>query len=126
MPEPFARKKVTVIREGTRRVSDDTVVVEAPLEIYLNRQKLVTLLCTPEKRESLALGFCARLIRTSTRRGSAWPEGGAVEIELRRTRKWNTAVSAITRWHRGVRPRRRGTVARTADGLPSMLPSSAR
>lgn len=87
MPGPIARKKVTVIREGARRITDDMVVVEAPLEIYLNGQKLVTLLCTPEKRESLALGFLRSegLIRTldEVERVCLAREGGAVEIELK-------------------------------------------
>lgn len=51
------RKKVTRIEGGTRRCCADRVVVEAPLAIFLNGEKLVTLLCTPEKQESLVLGF---------------------------------------------------------------------
>jgi len=57
MAELSARKEITVIREGERRLTDDEVVVEAPLTIYLNGRELVTLLCTPDKLESLALGF---------------------------------------------------------------------
>lgn len=57
MAELTARKEITVIRDGERRLSGDDVVVEAPLTIYLNGKELVTLLCTPEKIESLALGF---------------------------------------------------------------------
>ncbi len=57
MAELSARKEITVIREGERRLTDDEVVVEAPLTIYINGRELVTLLCTPDKLESLALGF---------------------------------------------------------------------
>ncbi len=57
MTELTARKEITVVREGERNVTGDDVVVEAPLTIFLNGKELVTLLCTPEKLESLALGF---------------------------------------------------------------------
>jgi FdhD protein len=48
-----------VVRIEGNRVSkvDDQVVVEAPVTIYLNGSELVTLLCTPEKIDCLALGF---------------------------------------------------------------------
>ncbi|NLA27854.1 MAG: formate dehydrogenase accessory sulfurtransferase FdhD [Firmicutes bacterium] len=52
-----ARKNIIVIREGKKVAAGDDVVVEAPLTIFLNGEELVTLLCTPEKRESLAIGF---------------------------------------------------------------------
>ncbi len=57
MSELIAKKRVTVIREGRKGAAGDDVVVEAPLTIRLNGEELVTLRCTPEKRESLALGF---------------------------------------------------------------------
>jgi len=56
----FDRTLVTkVIRiEGNQQSElDDQVVVEAPVTIYLNGSELVTLLCTPEKTDCLALGF---------------------------------------------------------------------
>lgn len=87
LPELIARKEVTVIRGGERKVNADAVVVEAPLEIYLQGRKLVTLLCTPEKRKSLALGF----LRSGGLIGSLddvagirLSKGGeAVEVELK-------------------------------------------
>jgi FdhD protein len=42
---------------GTRTESTDLVVTEFPLTIYLNGDEVVTLLCTPEKLDCLALGF---------------------------------------------------------------------
>lgn len=52
-----ARVEVTVIRDGARNVARDRVIVEKPLTIYLNGEELVTLLCTPDKLDCLALGF---------------------------------------------------------------------
>lgn len=48
---------ITVIRNGNRSFARDRVVTEKPLTIYLNGEELVTLLCTPEKMDRLALGF---------------------------------------------------------------------
>lgn len=42
--------------EGMRQIADP-VIREAPLTIYLNGQELVTLLCTPELADMLAVGF---------------------------------------------------------------------
>lgn len=50
-------KEVVRIEDGAKSACRDRVAVEAPLAIILNGQKLVTLLCTPEKQKSLALGF---------------------------------------------------------------------
>lgn len=51
------QKKIIRLR-GTERVElEDLVVVETPVTIYLNGSELVTLLCTPEKIDCLALGF---------------------------------------------------------------------
>jgi FdhD protein len=44
--------------DGNRgNVSKDVIAVEAPLTIYINGEELVTLLCTPDNLENLALGF---------------------------------------------------------------------
>ena len=43
--------------ESRREKLEDRVAVEAPVTIYLNGTELVTLLCTPEKIDRLALGF---------------------------------------------------------------------
>ncbi|MFZ5640163.1 MAG: formate dehydrogenase accessory sulfurtransferase FdhD [Bacillota bacterium] len=45
------------IKEGRREEILDPVVVEAPLTIYFNERELVTLLCTPEHLDELAVGF---------------------------------------------------------------------
>ncbi|MEW5785360.1 MAG: formate dehydrogenase accessory sulfurtransferase FdhD [Bacillota bacterium] len=50
-------KEITVERDGMRAVLKDRVTVEAALTIILNGTELVTLLCTPEKMDRLALGF---------------------------------------------------------------------
>lgn len=79
--------KITRIREGRREELDDRVVVEAPVTIYLNGNELVTLLCTPEKIDRLALGFlkseglikeAGEVISVNVRR-----EEGLVEVELK-------------------------------------------
>ncbi len=80
------RKEITVIREGERIVTGDEVVVETPLTIYLNGEELVTLLCTPDKMESLAIGFLRSeglLTSLDDVVGLRLREdGGAVEVEL--------------------------------------------
>jgi len=50
-------KKITRIRRGQPEQVEDVLTVEAPVTIYLNGNELVTLLCTPEKLDLLALGF---------------------------------------------------------------------
>ncbi len=51
------KKRIIRLRSLIREELDDPVVVEMPLTIYLNGRELVTLLCTPEKIDRLALGF---------------------------------------------------------------------
>lgn len=50
-------KKVTRVRGNEWEELQDSVTVETPVTIYLNGSELVTLLCTPEKIDRLALGF---------------------------------------------------------------------
>lgn len=58
MEEGLAReRKLKLWRDGKVVPAVDRVVSEAPLTIYLNGVELVTLLCTPEKMDRLALGF---------------------------------------------------------------------
>lgn len=87
MPEPVVKKEVIVIRGCERKVIADSVVVEAPLAIYLGGQKLVTLLCTPENRKSLALGYLRSggLIGSLEEVASVrlLEKGAAVEVELK-------------------------------------------
>lgn len=87
MSELIAKKRVTVIREGRKGAAGDDVAVEAPLTIRLNGEELVILLCTPEKRESLALGFlhsAGVLASYGDVTGMFLREDGkAVEVELK-------------------------------------------
>ncbi len=55
--EQTVKKKIVRIRQGELEQIDDLVTIETPVTIYLNGSELVTLLCTPEKLEYLALGF---------------------------------------------------------------------
>lgn len=45
------------VKEGERLDFHDSLVDETPLTIYLNDSEMVTLLCTPEYLEELAIGF---------------------------------------------------------------------
>ncbi len=49
-------KILRIDAEGAREI-DDPVIVERPLTIYINGDEFVTLLCTPEFTDMLALGF---------------------------------------------------------------------
>lgn len=42
---------------GLKKEFHDLLIAETPLTIYLNNQEIVTLLCTPEYQEELAVGF---------------------------------------------------------------------
>ena len=63
------------------------MVIEAPVTIYLNGKELVTLLCTPEKIDRLALGFLRSegLLTTLDDLSSirVREEEGLVEVELK-------------------------------------------
>ncbi len=48
---------VTKISSGKKEEIEDTVVTEAPLTIFLNEEKVITLLCTPQDQKYLAVGF---------------------------------------------------------------------
>jgi len=52
-------KEVDIYRDkgGVREGFRDLLVEEIPLTIYLNEKEIVTLLCTPEYLEDLAVGF---------------------------------------------------------------------
>lgn len=52
-----AKKRILTVRENRTEERDDTLAVEGPVTIFLNDEELVTLLCTPEKLDRLALGF---------------------------------------------------------------------
>ena len=58
MPEQ-GTKEITIQRARTdkREEKPDLVAAEFPLSLILNEQEFITLLCTPEKMEYLAVGF---------------------------------------------------------------------
>jgi FdhD protein len=82
-----AEKNVTRIDGDRREDVGDQVVIEAPLTIYLNGSELVTLLCTPEKIDCLALGFLRSegFVTALDDLKSVRPraEEGLVEVELK-------------------------------------------
>ncbi len=51
------QKTIVRVRQGQTEEIEDLVTIEAPVTIYLNGSELVTLLCSPDKLEYLALGF---------------------------------------------------------------------
>lgn len=57
MDQRFKTVKVLKIKEGTGQYIDDPVTRENALTIFLNEQELVTLLCTSECLDELAVGF---------------------------------------------------------------------
>ncbi|MBS4023826.1 MAG: formate dehydrogenase accessory sulfurtransferase FdhD [Dethiobacter sp.] len=57
MDERVREKEISRVDDKGARDISDAVVVEAPLTIYLNGQEFVTLLCTPELTDMLAVGF---------------------------------------------------------------------
>lgn len=54
---PFVDYTVTVISEDQIYKEQSSVIVEFPLQIAVNGQPLVNLLCTPEHLEELVVGF---------------------------------------------------------------------
>jgi FdhD protein len=55
--ERLDRLKITKVSSGKKEEIEDVVVAEAPLTVALNEEKVVTLLCTPQDQEYLAVGF---------------------------------------------------------------------
>ena len=49
--------EVTLVKEGKATRFEDKVAVEYPVTVFLNDREIITLLCTPEKMDFLALGF---------------------------------------------------------------------
>jgi FdhD protein len=81
-------KMIVAWRDGETAAAADQVVVEAPLTIYLNGAELITLLCTPDKLDRLAIGFLrsegilASLDEVTGLR--VRQDEGLVEVELKR------------------------------------------
>ena len=57
MPKGTKRVAILRIEEGHKKKAKDVVVREFPLTIVLNGKQLVTLLCSPESLDCLAIGF---------------------------------------------------------------------
>ncbi len=53
----YQEKEVLMIKDGEKKYFADTVATEYPLTIFFNDKEIITLLCTPDKLENLALGF---------------------------------------------------------------------
>jgi FdhD protein len=89
-------KRVAILRidEGRRKKAGDVVVRESPLTIVLNGKQLVTLLCSPNWLDCLAVGFLfseglvmskkdIKSVEVDGKRGVAWVEtkGGRMPSE---------------------------------------------
>ncbi len=55
--ERIDRLKIIKVTSGKKEESEDLVATEAPLAIFLNDKEVITLLCTPQDQEHLAVGF---------------------------------------------------------------------
>lgn len=82
--------KITRVRSGEEYLVEeleDRVTVETPITIYVNGRELVTLLCTPEKIDRLALGFLRSegILTAADQLESIRVKGeeGLVEVELK-------------------------------------------
>lgn len=86
MDRRIKKIKAWRIKDGLREEIKDPVVVEAPLTIFFNQRELVTLLCTPEHMDELAVGFLYSeglladrkdfpSVQVDTEKGLAWVDG---------------------------------------------------
>lgn len=57
MDPRYKQVQAVRIREEAVEIIEDTVVTESPLTVYFNGEELVTLLCTWEYTDELAVGF---------------------------------------------------------------------
>ncbi len=57
MGNTMEEKEILRLNKNGLNKEPDKVVLEVPLTIYLNEQEFVTLLCTPELTDMLAIGF---------------------------------------------------------------------
>lgn len=55
--ERIDQVKIIRVSSDRKEETEDVVVTEAPLTISLNDEKVITLLCTPQEQEYLAMGF---------------------------------------------------------------------
>ena len=54
---PFKELNIIRLNSGERNIEKDLIVKEIPFTILVNGQEIVTLLCSPDKLEYLAVGF---------------------------------------------------------------------
>jgi FdhD protein len=91
MPKGAKRVAILRIEEGRKKKARDVIVRESPLTIVLNGKQLVTLLCSPDKLDCLAIGFlfsegvvksrkAIRSLEVDGRRGVAWVETKSGEM----------------------------------------------
>ncbi|HEX3030784.1 MAG TPA: formate dehydrogenase accessory sulfurtransferase FdhD [Bacillota bacterium] len=59
MDERYSRYPITKVSRGVVEELEDPVITEYPFTINFNGEEMVTLLCTPEHLEELAVGFLA-------------------------------------------------------------------
>lgn len=55
--EPIFTTEVTKIKGNKKFVTDDTLIREVKLEIYINNKRVVSLMATPTDLEELAIGY---------------------------------------------------------------------
>jgi FdhD protein len=55
--EKVEKLRITKVSSGKKEEMEDIVVIEAPLTIFFNDEKVITLLCTPKDQKYLAMGF---------------------------------------------------------------------
>ncbi|MHA2037361.1 MAG: formate dehydrogenase accessory sulfurtransferase FdhD [Promethearchaeota archaeon] len=54
----FKRKiKITKIKKNEKNTIEDVVLVESPVDLYVNSEPLVNIICLPKELEELATGF---------------------------------------------------------------------
>lgn len=49
--------KIIKLKDGLRQALEDEVVEERPLSIFLNKKRIIALMCTPQDQKYLSLGF---------------------------------------------------------------------
>jgi FdhD protein len=57
IPRGTSKVEILRVRDSERNKEKDLVVTETPLTVFLNDREFVTLLCSPEKLDFLAVGF---------------------------------------------------------------------
>ncbi|MDO9536506.1 MAG: formate dehydrogenase accessory sulfurtransferase FdhD [Bacillota bacterium] len=57
IPQGTSEVEIVRVRDSERNNEKDLVVTETPLTVFLNNKEFVTLLCSPEKLDFLAVGF---------------------------------------------------------------------